>query len=116
MYINDKVVKAVPHDDRDTAVLKINELQKGDDINLPIIRYRLTRVSVNGRPVPFWTSTRGTIEFKVKQSSRNNRVVVSYGSSKLYAGLICLTILGFLIIAGDIFLHKRLRFIEELSI
>jgi len=116
MYINDKVVKAVPHDDRDTAVLKINKLQKGDDINLPIIRYRLTRVSVNGRPVPFWTSTRGTIEFKVKQSSRNNRVVVSYGSSKLYAGLICLTILGFLIIAGDIFLHKRLRFIEELSI
>lgn len=116
MYINDKVVKAVPHDDRDTAVLKINKLQKGDDINLPVIRYRLTRVSVNGRPVPFWTSTRGTIEFKVKQSSRNNRIVVSYGSSKLYAGLVCLTILGFLIIAGDIFLQKRLKFIEELSI
>ncbi|WP_338215735.1 hypothetical protein [Companilactobacillus muriivasis] len=116
MYINNKVVKAVPHDDRDTAVLKINKLQKGDDINLPIIRYRLTRVSVNGRPVPFWTSTRGTIEFKVKQSSRSNRIVVSYGSGKLYAGLICLTILGFLIIAGDIFLQKRLKFIEELSI
>ncbi|ALB29760.1 hypothetical protein [Companilactobacillus heilongjiangensis] len=116
MYINDKVVKAVPHDNRDTAVLKINKLQKGDDINLPIIRYRLTRVSVNGRPVPFWTSTRGTIEFKAKQSSRNNRIVVSYGSSKLYAGLICLTILGFLIIAGDVFLQKRLKLIEELSI
>jgi len=116
MYINDKVVKAVPRDNRDTAVLKINKLQKGDDINLPIIRYRLTRVSVNGRPVPFWTSTRGTIEFKVKQSSRINRIVVSYGSSKLYAGLICLTILGFLIIVGDIFLQKRLKLIEELSI
>lgn len=116
MYINDKVVKAVPRDNRDTAVLKINKLQKGDDINLPIIRYRLTRVSVNGRPVPFWTSTRGTIEFKVKQSSRNNRVVVSYGSGKLYAGLVCLTILGFLIIVGDIFLQKRLKLIEELSI
>ncbi len=116
MYINDKVVKAVPYDNRDTAVLKINKLQKGDDINLPIIRYRLTRVSVNGRPVPFWTSTRGTIEFKVKQSSRNNRIVVSYGSSRLYAGLICLTILGFLIIAGDILLQKRLKLIEELSI
>ena len=116
MYINDKVVKAVPRDNRDTAVLKINKLQKGDDINLPIIRYRLTRVSVNRRPVPFWTSTRGTIEFKVKQSSRNNRVVVSYGSGKLYAGLVCLTILGFLIIAGDIFLQKRLKLIEELSI
>jgi len=116
MYINDKIVKAVPHDKRDTAVLKINKLQKGDDINLPIIRYRLTRVSVNGRPVPFWTSTRGTIEFKVRQSSRNNRIVVSYGSSKLYAGLACLTILGFLIITGDVFLQKRLKLIEELGI
>ncbi|MFC6176646.1 hypothetical protein ACFQAV_07320 [Companilactobacillus huachuanensis] len=116
MYINNKVITAVPRDNHGTSVVKVKKLRQGDDVNLPMIRYRLSHVSVNGNPVPFWKSTRGTIEFKVKQSGYKNRVVISYGSNKLYAGLVCLTILGFLIILGDIFLQRRLKLIEELIV
>lgn len=116
MYINNKIVTAVPRDNRDTGVIDVKNLRQGDDVNLPVIRYRLTRVSVNGKPVPFWTSTRGTIEFNVKQSSRHNRIVISYGSKKLYAGLACLTIVGFLVIVVDVFLRRRLLMIEKLDI
>lgn len=116
MYINNKIVTAMPRDERDTGVMNVKNLKQGDDVNLPVIRYRLTKVSVNGKPVPFWTSTRGTIEFNIKQSSRHNRIVISYGSRKLYAGLACLTVVGFLIIWGDIFWYRRLLMIEELSV
>lgn len=116
MYVNEKVITAYPRDDRDTGVMNIENLRQGDDVNLPVIRYRLTRVTVNGQSVPFWTSTRGTIEFHAKQNSRHNRIVISYGSKKLYAGLFCLTVIGFLIIWIDIFIQRRLKMIEKLSI
>lgn len=116
MYVNEKVITAYPRDDRDTGVMNIENLRQGDDVNLPVIRYRLTRVTVNGQPVPFWTSTRGTIEFHAKQNSRHNRIVISYGSKKLYAGLVCLSVIGFLIIWIDIFIQRRLKMIEKLSI
>lgn len=116
IYINNKVLKRIPKDNNGTSVIDLNNLKKNDLINLPMIRYRFSHVSVNGKAVHFWKSTRGTIEFKIKQQSKHNRIVVSYGSRKLNISLLILTVFGWLFIALDIFIQKRIRMIEEIII
>ncbi|MFH5811247.1 hypothetical protein [Companilactobacillus sp. FL22-1] len=116
IFINRKVVRKTPKADRGTNVINLDKLKKNEVINLPMIRYRFSNVSVNGKTVHFWKSARGTIEFKIKQQSKNNRIVVSYGSRKLNISLLILTVFGWLFIVLDIFIQKRIRMIEEIII
>lgn len=85
-YVNDKrrSLKITPKNNYFFINARLN---KKSEIDLPIIAYKHTYVTVNGKKISYQISDRGTVE--ITGLKGNNRIIVGYRPSSLYfVGLI----------------------------
>lgn len=83
VFIGDKVTTLKPKTAPNKITYIINKkTNQQKNIDLPVIGYSRTTVSLNGKPVHYSISSRGTV--KIKTSFKTNHISVSYKPSKLY--------------------------------
>lgn len=72
------------------------KLTKNGNLDLPVLRYRNTRVSVNGQNVKTYTSERGTVQ--IKASKGINNVSIKYQPATIFYVGISISIITWIIL------------------
>lgn len=105
ILVNGKVLKNHVNPQSSPNSLKYTvKAQKGDKLDLPVLAYRNTQVSVNGRVVNFTHSQRGTVQLTA--SKHSNNISVSYKPRFLFnlsriVSLITLIMLLLIYVSSD---------------
>lgn len=74
---------------------------KGGKLDLPVLAYQHTRVSLNGKSVSYQVSRRGTVQITLPKG--NNRITVSYQPAKFYYYALAFCLLSWLTLAFYIY-------------
>ncbi|GHV97231.1 hypothetical protein lacNasYZ03_06980 [Lactobacillus nasalidis] len=74
---------------------------KGGKLDLPVLSYQHTRISLNGQTVSYQVSQRGTVQIKLPKG--NSRIVVSYQPAKCYYYALAFCLLSWLTLAFYIY-------------
>lgn len=72
-----------PKSKGDSIVIKTGEIQKYSVVALPIIRYKNTQLSLNGKNVHFKTSNNGTVQIKMKHKIKHPTFKITYKKDTL---------------------------------
>ena len=81
--INNDPVVFHPQTKGDSIVIHIGEQPKNSKIELPIIRYKNTRVSLNNKKIEFTTSKNGTVQVNTKHKMKHLTFKVTYHKDNL---------------------------------
>lgn len=76
---------------------------KVGQLDLPVLAYQHTRVSLNGKSVPYRISRRGTVQVKLPKG--RNQLVVSYQASQYYYLSLAICLLSWLALA--LYIYKQ---------
>lgn len=107
MFVGNKEQSVIPENVKGNSLIYANNVKKGQRVDLPIIKYKLTHVYVDNEPVAVYSGRRGTANFVAKHSQRKCHILITYGSKMLYDRLLVLTGVGFLIILLSIIKQQR---------
>ena len=79
---------------------------KKENIDIPVLAYKRTKVMLNGKNIDYTISSRGTV--MVNGNKGNNKISVSYQPSKLlYIGMVVSVITWMSLFIGLIFSERK---------
>lgn len=118
LFVNDQQSIQIPAVNGHTNEFYLDNIEKGDKIDLPYVRYKYTKATFNGQKVPISLSKRGSVQVIAPKKAKRVVIQLSYGNRKLFAGAAILSILtwGYLLFSKYLFLgYKKFRIYRKSS-
>ncbi|APX72144.1 hypothetical protein M5C72_03110 [Companilactobacillus allii] len=107
--INNHPVVFHPKSKKESIVIKTGEIQKNSVVALPIIRYKNTKLSLNGKNTHFKTSNNGTVQVKMKHKIKHPVFKITYEKDNLIYFSAALSLVTWLYLLYRLKIEKRLQ-------
>lgn len=85
LIVNDQLSVQVPAVKGHTNEFYLDNIKKGDKINLPYVRYKYTKAKFNDQKVPISLSERGSVQITAPKAAKRVVIQLSYGNRSLFA-------------------------------
>lgn len=85
LIVNDQLSVQVPAVKGHTNEFYLDNIKKGDKINLPYVRYKYTKAKFNDQKVPIGLSERGSVQITAPKAAKRVVIQLSYGNRSLFA-------------------------------
>ena len=118
LFVNDQQSIQIPAVNGHTNEFYLDNIEKGDKIDLPYVRYKYTKATFNGQKVPISLSKRGSVQVIAPKKAKRVVIQLSYGNRKLFAGAAILSALTwiYLLFSKYLFLgYKKFRIYRKSS-
>lgn len=98
VFLNGKVSNQAPLPVDKGSNFTFTDIKKGDKLDLPFVRYKYTKASLNGKSVPITLSKRGSVMIKAPKDYDRLTIHLTYGNRKLFGFAMIVTIISWFII------------------
>ncbi|GAQ01578.1 hypothetical protein NBRC111452_1390 [Companilactobacillus farciminis] len=118
LFVNDQQSIQIPAVKGHTNEFYLDNIKKGDKIDLPYVRYKYTKANFNGHKVSISLSKRGSVQVIAPKTAKKVVIQLSYGNRKLFAGAAILSALTwiYLLFSKYLFLgYKKFRVYRKSS-
>ena len=118
LFVNDQQSIQIPAVKGHTNEFYLDNIKKGDKIDLPYVRYKYTKANFNGHKVSISLSKRGSVQVIAPKTAKKVVIQLSYGNRKLFAGAAILSALTwiYLLFSKYLFLgYKKFRIYRKSS-
>lgn len=109
LFLNNKKIIQTPKLKGKNNVFVIENVKKGDKIDIPFIKYKYTQTRFNNRLVHTNLSNRDSIRFVAPKSARKVIIELSYGNKGLLIFSLLISIVAWIYL---LFSHTLIRFIK----
>lgn len=109
LFINDKMSVQVPTVKDHSNDFYVDNVKKGDKIDLPFVKYKYTKAKFNGQKVPITMSKRGFVEVTVPKTTKSATINLSYGNRTLFMWAEVLSILTWIYLFGSKYFVRWFR-------
>lgn len=109
VLINDKMSVQVPTVKDHSNDFYVDNVKKGDKIDLPFVKYKYTKAKFNGQKVPITMSKRGFVEVTVPKTTKSATINLSYGNRTLFMWAEVLSILTWIYLFGSKYFVRWFR-------
>ncbi|WP_201306972.1 hypothetical protein [Companilactobacillus farciminis] len=118
LFVNDQQSIQIPAVKGHTNEFYLDNIKKGDKVDLPYVRYKYTKANFNGHKVSISLSKRGSVQVIAPKTAKKVVIQLSYGNRKLFAGAAILSALTwiYLLFSKYLFLgYKKFRVYRKSS-
>lgn len=118
LFVNDQQSIQIPAVKGHTNEFYLDNIKKGDKIDLPYVRYKYTKANFNGHKVSISLSKRGSVQVIAPKTAKKVVIQLSYGNRKLFARAAILSALTwiYLLFSKYLFLgYKKFRVYRKSS-
>lgn len=101
IYINGIQTQQVPTSSEDGSDFYLTDIKEADLIDLPMVRYKYSRATFNGKEVKVKSSGRGSVQIVAPSNATNVTVHISYGNRWLFGWAYVLSVVTWIWLGGS---------------